>query len=224
MLVSGNEILPPGSAFKEGCIIDSNTPMLSALLERDGAEVLGQHHLTDDADEIRGFFKTLDCDILIAAGGTSVGREDFLPVLLSELGSLPIHGVAMRPSAPTGIGMLAATKVFLLPGNPVSCLCAYDFFAGPALRWLGGHAGLPPYAATTRVLSKKISSQIGRFDYVRVAMTTGGEVSPIALSGASILSSTTQACGYVVVPEDSEGLPLGAEVQVFHFDGAGARD
>ena len=50
-----------------------------------------------------------------------------------ELGELAVHGVALRPASPTGFGFLrAAAPVFLLPGNPVSCLCAYDLFAGPA--------------------------------------------------------------------------------------------
>ena len=44
----------------------------------------------------------------------------------------------MRPSSPTGLGRIEHRLVFLLPGNPVSCLCAYDFFAGRAIRALGG--------------------------------------------------------------------------------------
>jgi molybdopterin molybdotransferase len=53
-------------------------------------------------------------------------------------------------------------------------------------------------------------------DYTRVRIIDG-EVEPIAISGASILSSTTRADGFVVVPEDSEGYPAGAEVTVWLY-------
>jgi molybdopterin molybdotransferase len=60
--------------------------------------------------------------------------------------------------------------VFLLPGNPVSCLCAYEFFAGPTLRALGGRARAWPHRRVALPLARKISSAIGRTDYVRVAI------------------------------------------------------
>ena len=69
---------------------------------------------------------------------TSVGLEDHAPTLLEEIGTLLVHGIPMRPAAPTGFGLIGPRKVFLLPGNPVSCLSAYDCFVGLALRRLGG--------------------------------------------------------------------------------------
>jgi molybdopterin molybdotransferase len=38
------------------------------------------------------------------------------------------------------------------------------------------------------------------------------------LSGASVLSSTTRADGFVVVPAESEGHAAGSEVDVFLYD------
>jgi molybdopterin molybdotransferase len=58
---------------------------------------------------------------------------------------------------------------------------------------------------------------VGRVDYARVRLIDG-QVEPLAISGASILSSTTTADGFVVVPADSEGYPAGAEVAVFLYD------
>ena len=79
-----------------------------------------------------------DADIVIVSGGSSVGIEDLAPTLVAEHGELAVHGIAMRPSSPTGLGRIGHRLVFLLPGNPVSSLCAYDFFAGRAIRALGG--------------------------------------------------------------------------------------
>ena len=66
-------------------------------------------------------------------------------------------------------------------------------------------------------LARKISSAVGRTDYVRVAIEAG-RVLPIATSGASILSSTVRASGAVVVDREIEGMPEGAAVEVLLYD------
>jgi molybdopterin molybdotransferase len=137
--------------------------------------------------------------------------------LLAAHGELAIHGIAMRPSSPTGLGLLDGRLVFLLPGNPVSCLCAYDYFAGRAIRVLGGRDAQWPYRRCRVTLRRKLVSTVGRVDYARV-MIVDGQVEPLAVSGASILTSTTRADGFVVVPEDSEGYPPGTEVEVWLYD------
>ena len=139
-----------------------------------------------------------------------------MPTLLAGHGELAIHGIAMRPSSPTGMGRLDGKLVVLLPGNPVSCLCAYDFFAGRAIRALGGRPREWPYRRVMARLSRKLVSVVGRVDYARVHID-GSSAEPLAISGASILSSVTRADGFVVVPMDSEGFPEGAEVEVFLY-------
>jgi molybdopterin molybdotransferase len=142
-----------------------------------------------------------------------VGAEDHAPRLLAQAGELAVHGVAMRPSSPAGMGRIGERLVFLLPGNPVSCLCAYDFFAGRAIRLLGGLGADWPYRTVEAPVARKIVSAVGRVDYCRVRLAEAG-VEPLALSGASILSSTTRADGFVVVPGESEGFGPGARVTV----------
>ena len=218
ILVTGNELLPPGEMPGPGRVADSNTPMLRALMEADGAEVVLEFRLADEPDIIARALVRSEVDILVAAGGSSVGREDWLPVLTREYGELPIHGIAMRPSSPTGIGRVDDKKVFLLPGNPVSCLAAYDFFAGPAIRFLSGLEPGWPYPRETRRLARRVSSQVGRLDYLRVKIETDGRVVPLALSGAAILSSTTRADAFAIIPADSEGFDEGKEIEVFFYD------
>jgi len=152
-----------------------------------------------------------------------VGREDHAPRLLDELGTLDFHGISMRPSSPAGVGRIDGRWVFLLPGNPVSCLCAYEFFAGPTIRGLGGRSRAWPHRRVRLPLARKISSAVGRTDYVRVAIENGC-VAPIATAGASILSSTVRAAGCVIVPREWEGMPEGAEVEVRLYDDAAAED
>jgi molybdopterin molybdotransferase len=155
-------------------------------------------------------------DIILVSGATSVGQEDHAPTLLAQHGELAIHGIAMRPSSPTGMGRLDGRLVFLLPGNPVSCLCAYDFFAGRAIRGLGGRSRDWPYRRMPARLSRKLVSVVGRVDYARVKID-GAFADPVSISGASVLSSVTRAEGFVIVPMDSEGFPEGSDVEVFLY-------
>jgi molybdopterin molybdotransferase len=215
LVVTGNEILPSGSSPHGHCIVDANGPMLTALAERDGATVSFPALVPDEPDAI---LKALhdDADVIVVSGGSSVGAEDIAPSLLGEHGELMVHGIAMRPSSPAGFGRLEHRLVFLLPGNPVSCLCGYDFFAGRAIRALGGRAKAWPYHSIDASLARKISSPIGRLDYVRVRIVDG-RVEPLATGSASVLSSTTRADGFVIVPADSEGFAPGASVKVWLY-------
>jgi molybdopterin molybdotransferase len=215
LVVTGNELLPAGSRPHGHCIVDANGPMLAALVERDGGLVDFPSLVPDEHDAILDSLYT-DADVVIVSGGSSVGVEDLAPTLLASHGELAVHGIAMRPSSPTGFGRLEHRLVFLLPGNPVSCLCAYDFFSGRAIRALGGLSKAWPYHSIIAKLARKISSPIGRLDYARVRLVDG-DVEPIAVGGASILSSTTRADGFVIVPADSEGFAPGSEVEVWLY-------
>ncbi len=216
VVVTGNELLPAGSPPRPYRIADSNGPMLSALVKRDCGVIVEVDIVPDEPGTMLEAMRS-EADLVLVSGGSSVGQEDHAPAVLVEHGELPIHGIAMRPSSPTGIGRLDGRLVFLLPGNPVSCLCAYDFFAGRAIRALGGRSKDWPYRRTTLPLARKIVSAVGRLDYMRVRLVEG-LVEPLAIAGASILSSTTRADGFVLVPANSEGYPPGAEVEVYLYD------
>jgi molybdopterin molybdotransferase len=227
LVITGNELLPSGSTPHDFQITDANGPMLAALAERDGAIVDFPGLVGDNPEAILAALgvlkpqspepKAQSPDIFIVSGGSSVGIEDHAPTLVATHGELAVHGIAMRPSSPTGMGRIGQRLVFLLPGNPVSALCAYDFFAGRAIRALGGRPKEWPYRSVRTTLVRKISSPIGRLDYARVKLEHDGRVDPLTVSGASVLSSTTRADGFVLVDQDSEGFPAGAEVIVWLY-------
>lgn len=219
ILVTGDELLPAGSAARDSAIADMNSPMLEALVARDGGTSVTIGPLRDDRERLRTELARLarESDVILVVGGSSTGPEDHCPSLVAELGELNFHGIALRPASPAGIGRIDTCFVDLLPGNPVSCLCAYDLFAGRIIRRLGGRAPDWPYRAIRGVLAWKLVSELGRLDYVRVRLTSAG-VEPIATSGAGILSSTTRADGFALVPPDVEGYPEGAEMVVHLYD------
>ena len=149
LVITGNELLPTGLTPRDYHITDANGPMLAALADRDGAIVDFPGLVRDEPDallEALGVFNArspepkdqspergqvghflLDVpepDVVIVSGGSSVGIEDLAPMLVAKHGNLAVHGIAMRPSSPTGRGTHGSRLVFLLPGNPVSALCA----------------------------------------------------------------------------------------------------
>ena len=215
IVVAGNELLAAGAQPTGHRIADANSPMLIELVRRDGGIPLTGPIVKDEPAALREalIVSLREADCVLAAGGSSVGREDHVPALVRELGELPVHGVAMRPSSPAGVGFVGGKPVFLLPGNPVSCLCAYDFFAGRAIRRMAGRHPGWPHTTVRMPLARKIVSELGRTDYVRVRIE-GGRVLPLAIRGASILTSTVRAHGFVVVDAEAEGHPEGALVDV----------
>jgi len=227
VLVTGDELLPPGSKPSGTQIVDSNSVVLSPLIERDGGMAHVEQIVRDDRDTMRDALRAATpgaikgaFNAVLVCGGSSVGSEDHMPTLVAEEGELCFHGVALRPASPAGVGFVADCPVFLIPGNPVSCLCAYEFFAGPAIRRLAGLPMTWPHQRVRATVRRKIVSMVGRVDYVRVALDDhDGEtgVTPIATSGASILTSTTRAAGAVIVPKDSEGHAPGETVEVLLY-------
>jgi molybdopterin molybdotransferase len=212
IVITGDEVLSAGDMPRDALISDADGPMLRALADRDGAAAIELRYLPDDR------FAAHDGDVLLVSGGSSVGPEDHAPTVLAELGEITVHGVALRPASPAGFGFLrSGCPVFLLPGNPVSCLCAYEFFAGPTIRALGGRSRAWPHRRVKLPLAAKIVSELGRTDYMRVSIIDG-RVVPIMTSGASILSSTTRADGVVIVAAHHEGHGEGEEVEVQLYD------
>ena len=225
ILITGNEILPAFESGSEHKIADMNSPMLISLVERDGGVPFFIGPVWDIPEILASMISELASDPKIDAifinGGSSTGPEDYAPSILANQGQLLVHGVALRPASPTGFGLIGSTPVLLLPGNPVSCLCAYDFFGCRIVRQLSGRNPEWPYPKKQMQLAQKVSSVLGRMDYVRVQIRNGpsGEmIYPLAVGGASILSGTIRADGFIVVPDDLEGYPEGTELTVWCYD------
>lgn len=216
LIATGNELVRANEPLTGCHIVDSNSFTLGGLSRRLGALPVPKGIIRDDYQVIKEAIQQAHEDVVIVTGGTSVGAEDFAPLIIQELGELLVHGVAMRPSSPVGFGFIQQQPIFLIPGNPVSALVAFDAFVGPALQLMQGLQPAYPYAKVRGKLIRKIASAIGRVDFVRVRCTGAG-VDPLRVTGASILSSTTRADGFVIVDKNSEGLNEGQEVEVYVY-------
>ena len=220
IISSGDEVVAPGEKIKEGSIFDINAYSLSTLVEASGGvpEIIGI--IKDDYEKLKkAIEKSLDFDVVILSGATSVGEKDFIPKIVEELGRVLVHGISMRPGAPTGIGIIDERPVFMLPGHPAATIFAFEVFARPALQKMQGAPPFNPYPQTQGVLSKKIASELGRRDFVWVKVDENGNVEPIRTSSSGIVSRLLLANGFVVVPENTEGLEKGKKVKVNRFRG-----
>jgi molybdopterin molybdotransferase len=221
VLITGDELLAPGTPARDFKVPDVNSVILADLFARDGGLCEVARPLPDHRTVIRDAIvdAASRADLVVVSGGSSAGPEDHVPGIIAELGRLIVHGLALRPASPTGVGLILAEElpVVMLPGNPVSCLCGYDFVAGPIIRRLAGRPAQWPYRSVYLPLATKLSSVVGRVGYARVR-TRSDRVEPLSTSGASILSSVSRADGFVVIPAGPEGYPVGASVEVWCYD------
>jgi molybdopterin molybdotransferase len=212
--LSSGAAFEPGTSLPAEAARDANGPMLRALIERDGGVLAEQHDAGSNPETLRATLARPGADILLL-----VGRNDDAAAALAEAGTLAIDSVALRPGAAAGIGRTTAgVPVLLLPDIPAACLWACEFFAGRAIRRLGGRSPQFPFAPRTMTASRKIVSEIGMTEVVPVRCVNGGAVEPLPSFAAAGLRAITEADGFVVVPEGSEGYQRGTMVTVYLYD------
>jgi len=150
--------------------------------------------------------------MIITSGGTSVGKRDYVPAVVESIGKLLVHGVGISPGKPTALGLIQGKPVVCMPGYPVAGIVALFYFARSATRKLGI---IPDETdrVVRAVLSEKITGRTGYKTFARVKLDNGKAI-PLATSGAGILSSVSRADGFVILPENVEGLNAGEEVEV----------
>jgi molybdopterin molybdotransferase len=204
-------------------IINSNQYMISGLVTELGAQPLNLGIARDRQDEIaakitEGLTKA---DAVITTGGTSVGVADLVTIVIDKLGKpgVLVHGVALRPGMPTGLAVLKRKPIFVLSGYPVAATIGFEVFARPViLKFLGIEHEPKPMLKSK--LTKRIAGVLGRRVYLRVNVFLKDNdffVEPISAKGSGLLTTMTKANGYVIIPEDREGLDEGETVMVHLF-------
>ncbi|MDQ2103198.1 molybdopterin-binding protein [Azospirillum isscasi] len=193
--------------------------MLSALVARDGGVVELVGPLPADRAGLAAAYAAPGADLLISAGRTGVGEDDVAPLALADAGELALHGVALRPGDSAALGMAGTVPALLLPGEPMACWTAYELLAGRAVRRLAGRDSALPHPAVVAVTARKLVSEIGCTELYRVRRTVEGMVEPAASPHKPGLAGAVQADGFVLIPAESEGVPVGATVTLRCFDG-----
>ncbi|MFP4507519.1 MAG: gephyrin-like molybdotransferase Glp [Candidatus Acetothermia bacterium] len=213
---TGEELVSPGEEPGPGETVQSNGIMISSCVRRWGGNPNEREVLSDRPEDLRTALNAGvdESDAVAFTGGSSVGRRDRIVGVLGEEGEVLVHGVAAQPGKPVALALVDDTPVIALPGYPVAALADAYFFLKPLIGHLTG-AKSEDRTATVR-LGRKISSKLGRLSLVRVRVEEG-EAHPIRVAGSGVLSSVTRSDGFVLVPEDSEGVAVGEEVELHHW-------
>jgi putative molybdopterin biosynthesis protein len=217
ILPTGDEVRPIGTPTGRGEILDTNSLMLATQAREAGCEA---HCLPIEPDDPAGLAGAVrgavsGCDLLIIVAGSSAGRDDYTASIVAQLGTLAVHGVAVRPGHPVVLGVVEGTPVLGAPGYPVSAALTFDIFAAPLLAELEGSMPRRRPRARAR-LARKLASPLGMDDWVRVrlGMVGGAMVATPLPRGAGVLTSLVRADGLLVVPAGLEGHHPGEEVDV----------
>jgi putative molybdopterin biosynthesis protein len=217
VLPTGDEIRELGTETRVGEILDTNSLMLAAQAREVGCRALTLPIEPDDPDGIaRAVAAAAEwADLVIVGAGSSAGRDDHTAAVVERLGTLAVHGVAVRPGHPVVLGAVERTPVLGAPGYPVSAAMTFDLFAAPLLAELEGAAPRERPRAPAR-LARKLASTMGMDDWIRVRLGRVGEglVATPLPRGAGVLTSLVRADGLLVVPAALEGHHAGEAVEV----------
>ena len=212
-----------GAGLQPGDIIEYNSIVLAAEVEQWGAIPTRYPIVPDDHERIKA--AVIDAaaqhDLVLVNAGSSAGSEDFTARVVEELGTLLVHGVAVRPGHPVILGFLQSPisnvqcPIMGVPGYPVSAALTGEIFIEPLLaKW----RGQPPLRKPTlkATITRKLLSPMGEDEWVRVTVgRVGDRVVAAPLSrGAGVITSLVRADGIVRIPRFSEGVDAGDEVTV----------
>ncbi len=224
ILATGNELAELGSKLSRNQVFEVNRLTLSGLCYDLGAEPFSLGIAKDEVDEIKGKLENgLEmADVVLTSGGTSVGALDLVPDAVNAIGKpgIIVHGVAMRPGMPTALAVVRGKPVVVLPGNPVAAMIGFEVFVKPLIGRMLGSKKLDSASPVQATMVQGVATALGRRNFVRVRVSRrNGEFFAEAVSarGSSMLSTMTKANGFVVVPENREGLERGEKVFVQMF-------
>jgi molybdopterin molybdotransferase/putative molybdopterin biosynthesis protein len=221
ILPTGSELVEPGQPLRPGDIVDFNSIVLASQVREWGGAPTRLPIVPDDRAQILERVRTAleEHDAVVINAGSSAGSEDYTAPIVSELGELLVHGVAIRPGHPVVLGVAANGKPLLgIPGYPVSAILASELFVRPLVYRLQGLA-VPERVTVKATMTRKLLSPMGEEEYVRVKLGQVGErlmAAPLS-RGAGVIMSMVRADGIARIARFSEGVHAGAEVDVELF-------
>lgn len=217
IIPTGTELVEPGSELKVGDIIDFNSRVFSAQVIEYGGIPKRYNIVKDDYETLKDTLKAAveECDIVIINAGSSAGREDYTSDIISDLGEVYIHGIAIKPGKPAIMGQVNNKPVVGIPGYPVS---AYFIMENIVKKIIKSYEGLEIVEAqmVEATLSRRVMSSLKYQEFVRMKLGyVGSKIIATPLSrGAGATMSLVRADGILQVPQNVEGIEAGTKVQI----------
>lgn len=222
IISTGNEIISPGIARKQGEYYDSTGTLISQLLVQDGFYRVNYYGILPDDEEVLSEAleeAVLENDIVITLGGTGVSGSDVVIDVAEKKGEVVFRGVKMRPGRPTSSSLLNGKPILHLSGYPVAAWTGYEVIFRRAVAKAFNLVNYNRRMAFAK-LSRRLPNQVGYQTYIRVQLKTVENeliAEPYMLRGSGVLSSLVFSQGYVEIPSNIEGYEKGEIIKVFLF-------
>ena len=132
---TGDELVEPGVPLQSGQIYNSNRATLIGLIASLGMTAVDLGVVPDRREATEHVLKkaAMRGDVIISAGGVSVGDEDYVKTAVEKVGAMAFWKVAIKPGKPLAFGHVAGTPFIGLPGNPASVFVTFMILARPFL-------------------------------------------------------------------------------------------
>ena len=214
---TGDEIVSPKENPEKGEIIEFNSTIFSAMLTEWDAQSKVYPIVKDKKELLKKVISqaAAECDAVLVLAGSSAGRDDYTSSIISELGEVVFHGIAIKPGKPAVLGSIGDVPVIGLPGYPVSAIVVMEEIVKAVV---GQYYTLPAPSspAVKAVLGKKVVSSLKYQEFVRVTLGKSGDtLTAVPLNrGAGVITSFTKADGILCVPQNCEGYEVGEEVEI----------
>lgn len=227
LLSSGNELVEPGRALREGEVFDSNRLMLAALASTLPATVTDCGVLPDRGDDVRSRLSEAAArnDLVIATGGASRGEEDHMVRAIDQLGTLHFWQIAVKPGRPMAMGRIGDCVVIGLPGNPVAAFVCFVLYCRPAMTVLGGGEWREPARFMVPAGFSIAGKKAGRREFWRGWLETDRDgrtvVRKFGRDGSGLISGLRKATGLIEVPEAVTRISEGDPVSFIPFESLG---
>lgn len=216
LIPTGCELVTPGTKPAPGQVVESNTVMAAAWLRTLGAECMRYPVTPDDPDLISDRMKqaVAENDIVVVSAGSSAGTKDYTAEVISGLGEVLVHGIAIKPGKPAIIGKIDGKPIIGMPGYPLSALTVIREVMVPLLGRFG--LSFPDPDELTAILALSLHSDIGTCEYVLLAIgRINDRFIAIPLSrGSGVQMSGVRAHALLRIPPDKEGYEAGEKVSV----------
>lgn len=217
IIPTGDEIVPPTTDPKPGDILEFNSSIFSAMVEKWGGEANVYPIVPDKPEALKATLSDAisSCDAVLLNAGSSAGRDDYSVRIIAELGEVLYHGIAIKPGKPAILGYSGSKAILGVPGYPVSGIIVIEELFKPVLEHLCG-TSRDYYEYTDAVLSRPVVSGLKYKEFVRVRMgcVNGKFIASPLSRGAGVVSSFMKADGILEIPQGCEGVSAGEKVRI----------
>ncbi|MEG1986429.1 MAG: molybdopterin biosynthesis protein [Clostridia bacterium] len=217
IIPTGAEMIDNPDDLTSGKLMESNSKVFSALTTQCGGLPTRYPVIVDEKEQLKQAINIalIENDFVIVNAGSSAGTKDYTVGVISELGAVVVHGIAIKPGKPTILGIINKKPIIGIPGYPVSAYLVFEMFARPIILKMAGKSNSTNITAQA-TLTKRITSSFKNAELIRMAVgSVGGKLVTTPLErGAAAIMSLVKADGLLKVERLVEGIETGEKVTV----------